>query len=289
MASDRKHVVQLIHNASSGRHSPRGLAALRASLEAAGAEVLVSESGPGIAVTIAPEASHVCAVGGDGTLRHVVDAVARCGRRVPVSVYPSGTVNLVHREMLHPVAPSAYAAAILGRADPASHYVAEVNGLLFLACVSVGPDAQAVAALSPRLKRRIGRAAYAVAFLWLLVRWRRVPIILSADGREIRCEAFYVAKGRHFAGPWSFAREAGLALPLLHVVALERSSRRAFLRFAWALVRRRPLTGLPGIITFTCTELRADCPDALPVQADGDVVSALPATIRLRPEPVHFH
>ena len=44
---------------------------------------------------IDPRADHVCSAGGDGTLRHVVDAVRRSGRHVSVSAFPAGTVNLL--------------------------------------------------------------------------------------------------------------------------------------------------------------------------------------------------
>src|SRR5919112_3835993 len=91
-------IVQLFYNRTSGGHCAHRLAALRAGFEARGAEVILSECGPANPIEVRAEASHVCAVGGDGTLRHVALALARCGRRLPLSIYPAGTVNLLHRE-----------------------------------------------------------------------------------------------------------------------------------------------------------------------------------------------
>jgi diacylglycerol kinase family enzyme len=278
--------VQLFYNRTSGGHCPRRLAELRAGFEAKGARVLLSECGPAYPIEVGPDTSHVCAVGGDGTVRHVALALARCGRRLPLSVYPAGTVNLVHRERLFPLDPAGHALRLLGEDEGASLHPASLNDTFFLACASVGPDSRAVAEVSLKLKARIGRLAYAVAFCRALLDWRRTPIRLAWDGGELGCEAFYVAKGRFFAGPWSFAPAASTAEPLLHVVALATARRRDFARFAFALWRGRAVEDLPGVTAFTCTALEAEADIPLPVQADGDPVGTLPASISLHGEPL---
>ena len=83
-------VVQLFSNPASGRHSRRKIADLAAALEARGASVLMCESAGGTP-HIAEEATHVCVAGGDGTVRHVADAVIRQRRAVALSIYPAGT------------------------------------------------------------------------------------------------------------------------------------------------------------------------------------------------------
>jgi diacylglycerol kinase family enzyme len=288
MASGTGGTVQLIYNASAGGHCSRRLAALRQGFETSGARVILCETGPGLAIEISEEASHVCAVGGDGTARHVALALARCGRPVPLSIYPGGSVNLIHREIASPLDPAAHAARSLGGTAVSPHYAGEINDTLFLACLSVGPDSAAVAAVTPGLKRRLGKFAYVATFLGILLRWQRPRIRLQCDGREIACEAFYVAKGRYFAGPWSFAPEARLAAPLLHGVALTTARRRDYARFVWALLRGKPVAGLAFVTAFTCTALSAAANEPLPVQADGDVVASLPAEIRLRADPFSF-
>ena len=282
------HTVQLIHNRSAGRHCRVKLAALRQGFEASGARVIVSECGPGCEIVISDEASHVCALGGDGTARHVAQALARSGRSLPMSVYPLGTVNLLHREMLGPLEPDRHALRLLGGEDHRDHYSVEINDTIFLACASVGPDSHAVAALSSPLKRLVGKAAYGAAFLKVLAKWPRHRITLVADERELTCEAFYVAKGRYFAGPWSFAPDAALGTPLLHVVALERTRRRDYARFTWALLRGKPVDQLPGVTAFTCTKLEATSDAPLPIQADGDIIANLPAKLEISKAPLSF-
>jgi diacylglycerol kinase (ATP) len=278
--------VQLFYNRAAGGHCPRRLAALQAGFEALGAKVILSECGPGRDIEVGGEASHVCAVGGDGTVRHVALALARCGRALPLSVYPAGTVNLLHRERPFPTDPDGHASRLLGEAEGAPLHPASLNDTFFLACASVGPDSRAVAQVSPALKRRIGKLAYAVAFARILLDWRRAPIRLAWDGGELACEAFYVAKGRYFAGPWSFAPKASSAEPLLHVVALARVRRRDFTRFVWTLWRGGGVDGLRGVTAFACTALSAESDIPLPLQADGDAVATLPVRMALHDAPL---
>lgn len=286
MAMSHRHTVQLFYNRTSGRHCDKKLSALRSRFEANGATVILSECGPGVDAAIREDASHICAIGGDGTVRHVAQALCRSGRALPMSVYPGGTINLVHRELAWPTDPDLHALRVL-RGDGASFlYSVEINDSLFLACASVGPDSRAVAALSPGLKRRIGRLAYAVSFLTIVAKWPRQPIRLRSPERDMVCEAFYVAKGRFFAGPWSFAPAAQLAEPLLHVVAMERATRLDYARFIWALFRGTRLDQSKGIAAFTCTSLTADADAPLPVQADGDIVASLPVRLNLRSDPI---
>ncbi len=279
-------IVQLFYNRTAGGHCPRRLSALSERFAAHGAEIILSECGPGSDIAVADRASHVCAIGGDGTVRHVALALARCGRPLPLSVYPAGTVNLLHRERPFPLDPDQHARRLLDFGSASRLHPVEINDTMFLACASCGPDSRAVAAVSLRLKRRIGKLAYAVAFLGVLWRWERQKIRLGCDGRTIDCEAFYAAKGRFFAGPWSFAPEASVADPRLHVVALTTARRRDFARFAWTLWTGGAVERLAGIAVFTCTGFTAESAAPIPVQADGDIVAALPLQVRLRPGPL---
>ncbi len=276
--------VQLFVNPNAGSASRRRVDALVGAFEAAGARVVLSRDRRDRA-EVAAEATHICAVGGDGTLRHVAAAIGRAGRPLPLSIYPAGTVNLLARECGYPLDPAAFARRVL--AGPTrTHHSGLIGATPFFTCASVGPDSYAVAALSPRLKRSIGRLAYGWSFLTLLVRWPRPRLrVVHADG-ETLCEAVYIAKGRLLAGPWSFAPDAAVGDPLFHVVTLERASRLLYLRFLWRLVTTKPVATLPGATHFTCTTLRIEG-DA-PLEADGDIVGQLPVEIRIDPVSMPF-
>ena len=281
------HVVQLFTNRSAGKgRSPR-IEALATAFEAAGARVVrsISAHEP---PSIAPDATHVCVAAGDGTVRHVAGAVLRSGRDLRMSVYPAGTINLLAREAGYTRDPREFARLVLAAQAGRPHYPVALGDEHFLACASVGPDSLAVAGVSSRLKRSLGRLAYAVAVVRLFVRWPRHRITLRADGRQMDCEAFYVAKGRYYAGPWTLASEARVSLPTMHVVALRRARRRDYLRFIATIAAHRDPAKLANVHAFTCSILTAEAAEPLPVQADGDIVGALPATLSLSKTPLTF-
>lgn len=280
--------VQLFVNPRAGARSRGRTQALCTALEALGAQLLVTES-VSDRLEVDERTSHVCAVGGDGTLRHVVDAVRRAGRPIPIGIYPAGTVNLLAMEYAYPHDPGLFARRMLeAKGSRRCHYAALVGETPLLACASVGPDSYAVAGLSPRMKRLIGRTAYLAAFCKLLIRWPRPKIIVLHDGQRTECEAVYVAKGRYYAGRWSFAPEASVGDPLLHVTTFDQASRTRFLLFAWALLSRRPVERLAGVHRFTCTALSLCSDAAPPLQADGDIVAHLPVSIMVEAQAIHF-
>jgi diacylglycerol kinase (ATP) len=280
-------IVQLFSNPASGGYRRRRLRALVRALEARGATVHHVESRDGTPA-IRDDATHVCVAAGDGTVRHVAGAVARSGRPLALSVYPAGTINLLAREAGYPRRPADFARLVLADEPRRRHYPVAVGEGFFFACAGVGPDSYAVARVSPRLKRLLGRLAYAVAFAGLFPRWVRHPIALQCDGRALACEAFYVAKGRYYAGSWSFAPAARVDQPVMHVVALRSARRRDYLRFVGRLLTGGDVTRLANVEVATCTSLHASSPEALPLQADGDIVGTLPATLTLAEEPLIF-
>lgn len=281
----KPRTIQLFVTPTAGLLAQRRADALRRALAADGTTVILTKGGfeP---LAIDGRADHVCAVGGDGTLRYVVDAVRRLDRPVGVSVYPAGTVNLTAMEYGYPKSPHVFARRVLD-GTPTARYLALVDDLPLVACASVGPDSHAVAAVTPGLKRCFGRFAYVIAFLSVLIRWPRTTILLRHDGRQTECEAVYIAKGPFFAGPWSIAPDARGADPYMHVVALPCASRAYYLRFVWAIYRRR-VPDLAGAVHFTCRTLTIDGTASEPVQADGDVLAHLPVTIDMETSTICF-
>lgn len=277
--------VQILYNVGSGRCSPKLVAHLAAAFRRRGAEVVSTETGR-TPPAIAADADHVCVVGGDGTLRHVAHALAAMPSAPPLSAFPGGTVNLLAREWDGGACVETFAARVLARAER-SHFPVHLGDAgLFLACAGAGWESAAVAGVSPGLKRRIGRLAYAVSALRTLARWRAPQITLIADRRPVACGGFHIAKGVHYAGPWRLASRALGAEPLMQVVALTRARRRDLLRFWWTLARGSPVADLPGVVVIECATLDAEADTPWPVQADGDLVGTLPMRFRVAETPL---
>ena len=280
-------VVQLFSNPRAGAQKARRISALVRAFEDLGAVVVQSVSADGPPV-IDPAATHVCIAAGDGTVRHVAWAVARNSHPVSLSIYPAGTVNLLAMEAGYPSDPRRFAELVLQGAASRRHYPVAMGDGYFFACAGVGPDSVAVERVSSGLKRRIGRLAYAVAAAGLLRDWPRHSIELDTGEHSLTCEAFYVAKGRYYAGRFRLARNARGDDPLLHVIALTTARRRDYLRFLWAVVTGADVAALARVRVLTCTSLTATADADLPLQADGDIVGKLPATLTVGEAPLVF-
>ncbi len=272
--------VQIISNPDAGSYSETRMRALQEAWDAAGYTVINSQCSPRAGFELAPAATIICIAGGDGTARHALAALQSVPALPPICVYPMGTVNLIALEQEASRDPRKFVAQTL-RSPPARYKPVLLNDTLFSVCASIGPDALAVARVSERLKQFIGRAAYGVALLQIGLKWQRPKLRVIYDEGTFDCEAIYIANGRYFAGKFSFAPEARLESPLLHIVALKRAKRFDFLAFMIAVLRGRAQS-LQNAISVTTTSLDIRADQDCPVQADGDIATHLPAKIVMR-------
>ena len=281
-------IIQLFYNPAAGGYREATITELTRALTDTGARVRLTPS-MDRPPAIDPAATHICIAGGDGTVRHVAEALVSANRQLPVAIYPAGTINLLAREGGFEHRPAAHMAQALVQGPTRPHRPVRVGGSMFFACASAGPDSLAVAqvAASP-LKRYIGRFAYVAAMVRLLRHWPRHRIALSANGTSWECEAVYIAKGRYYAGPWSFAPQAKVDDGQLHIVALRRARRREFLHFCWQMLSGGDVTRDKNIISFTCTALSLQSDQPLPFQGDGDVLAMCPVEISVENTPVHI-
>ncbi len=273
MSETRRSTVQLVANPKAGRFDPVLIQQLARAFSAAGAEVIESLSGPGLPLVIAPETDLLCVVGGDGSVRHVAHAMLNERENLRMCAWPGGTINLLNRDLPKPRDPASFARHALGTIKPQMHHVGFAGDQAFLACASFGPDALAVHTVSDALKAKIGRLAYLFAVCRLVVRWPRQIYHVEIDGKDHLAEAVYIANGRHFAGPWSFAPQSDRTRPDLHFVLLKRARRRDFLSFALALLRQQSDQDHPNRTRIIGTSARIVTANPLVAQLDGDAVS----------------
>ncbi len=281
--------LDLVYNPTSGRFRRDRLEQLVAALEHFDWAVTLIETRPD-GVTVSPDCELVCVHGGDGALRQTVRGLGKRAGKVPLCVSPAGTINLVARELGYHTDPDKFAvqiAAAWGR-GPQSWIRSPLftfDDMPVLACLSIGPDSVAVSRVSSGLKAKIGRYAYVVSALKMLARWPQDPMPVKAqgiDGRiwEMQGEAVFAARGKFYGGPFSLSPKAALSASTLELVVIERSTRLACLRFAWAVMTGRD----PGELGLakTSTVKWAELGDGdLPTQVDGDQV--LPVMGRIAP------
>ncbi len=278
--------IALAYNPRMAGHRLGRVASLVRALEARGDSVSHHDSLTFDCARDAPHAELLCIGGGDGTVRMVVGRQGNPAALPPIAVFPVGTINLVARELGYPKSPKAFIARI--EQDRAVHSpLAELNGDPFVACLSVGVDALAVASLSEGLKARIGRFAYVEAMTRLLVKWPLHRLTVRTEHEEFEAEALFVLRAKFYAGPWTLHPEAHLGHDALRVLALPRARRRDVVSLA-----ARALGGMRAphpewrYLETDWIEVTSD--QSVPVQADGDSVGLLPARIEMTGKSVRF-
>ncbi|HEX3529957.1 MAG TPA: diacylglycerol kinase family protein [Thermoanaerobaculia bacterium] len=228
----------------------------------------------------------VFSFGGDGTAREV--AAGLLGTPAALGFLPGGTANVLSLGFGLPNDP-VRAAAALCTAPVRDFDVGLAGGLAggqspFLMMVSAGLDAAILAALDLRLKRRLGKGAYAVQGLREWWRYSYSDLDVIADGKPLTATFAAVANIPYYAGSFRLAPDAQPDNRRFELVLFHGRGRLATLGFAIDLfrgvhVRRRDVTVLRA------KEIVLAGPAGAAAQLDGDLCSeCLPLTVRLAPD-----
>lgn len=277
----------VIHNPTAGRRRRRRLDAVLHLLSEAGCTItLVPTAKRGdaedfAATAIADDVDLLVAAGGDGTLNEVANGLVR--RRelglppLPLAIVPLGTANVLAAEIGLPEDAEAIARTILTGA-PRRIYPGIANGRRFLCMAGSGLDAFVVQDVNHRLKRLLGKGAYALETLRRLWLGSPEPYRLLIDGKEENAAQIILAKGHFYGGTFVIAPAARLDEPLLWACLFRRGGRWAALRYILAVmlgVQHR--LGDIEIVPVRRVSIEGQAAD--PVQGDGDIVTRLPADI----------
>jgi YegS/Rv2252/BmrU family lipid kinase len=143
---------------------------------------------------IAQKATHIVVAGGDGTVRTVLEAVARANSTTTVGIVPIGTGNVLARNLgiqLDGLAVQVKR-ALFGIAHPIDMGLARIileDGTrlekLFAVMAGIGLDAKIMLNTDADRKRRLGWIAYVESgFKSMPLKYQRLSI--QVDGREMR-------------------------------------------------------------------------------------------------------
>lgn len=247
----------------------------------------------GHAVGIARDAARdgvgvVVAAGGDGTIAEV--AAGLSGSDSALGVLPLGTANVLALELGLPRSPAGAAAVLaMGRTallHPGLARHADGRETLFVQMLGAGFDAAVVHALSPRLKRAIGKGAYVWQTLREMPRYRFAPIRCVIDGQAVDAASVIVTKGRLYAGRFLLAPGADPREEGFHVALFREAGALAALRYG-AVLPLGLLSRMPSVELRRARQVVLEGA-GIPAQADGDAAGCLPVAIGPAPRPMRI-
>lgn len=236
-----------------------------------------------IAADAAARADRIVAVGGDGTLREVVEGLGDARQRVTVGVVPMGNANIVAHELGIPTdATRAIDVLVDGEAVDLDVGVVRTDDFegLFLGVVGIGWDADTVRLLDRFRHTGIGRRSYRIwadglygaAGCAAALRPNQPRFTLEADGQPISehryCSAF-LCNLRTYGKAMAVTPDAHRASGLIHAQARKTALPPALVwQLGSALAGRRT----PAFISDYADGERfvARGAGAISVQVDGD-------------------
>jgi YegS/Rv2252/BmrU family lipid kinase len=231
------------------------------------------------AVAAADSGETVIAMGGDGLVGALAAAVRGHGA---LGVLPAGRGNDFARELsIPPDIPGAIRVLVEG--VERSLDLGEANGKPFICIASTGFDSEANRiANEARLVR--GNLVYAYAALRALAAWRTASFALRLDGEEHRFDGYTVvaANTRFYGGGMQVAPNASPTDGVLEVVAIGQTSKLRFLRNLPKVFTAKHIE-LDGVRVFHAREVEISASRPFDVYADGELLTTLPATVRLVP------
>jgi YegS/Rv2252/BmrU family lipid kinase len=278
-------VCLIVNPSAGGGRTARLLPAVEASLRGQGIGFRVErthsiEHARALARTTVREGEVAAAMGGDG----LISAVAGELRHTSgvLAVLPGGRGNDFARKLgvgSDPVA----AADVLAEGREQRIDVADIDGRAYLGIASSGLDSDA-GDIANATRLKLGQLVYVYATLRAVRAWRpaRWEVVIDGAPRSFTGYSVAVANSGVFGGGMYLAPEAKLDDGLLDVVMIGDRPKRAYLAalpkvFTGAHVRE------PGVEMCQAREVAFHADRPFNVQADGDPIADLPATVRVQP------
>ncbi|MGB7922319.1 MAG: diacylglycerol kinase family protein [Pyrinomonadaceae bacterium] len=294
--SQRKAV--LISNPNAGRGGEQSASSVErfcARLRERGVDVEVMNTtrageATGMAEQAARGGAHdVIVSGGDGTINEALQGMVGTGARL--GIWPCGTANVLARELDLPFSAEQVADVIARGRQRTIHIGCAINERTgerryFFLMAGVGLDASIVRRVRPRLKRRVGEAAFWYSGLEHLAGWRPVPFHVEVGGQTFPATFAAIGNAAHYGGNLAITPRARLDQPEFEICVINSYSRIRYLYLLSRAMRGGVKANMPGVRLIRATRARATG-DVL-VQADGELIGQLPMTFEIAPHPIEI-
>jgi YegS/Rv2252/BmrU family lipid kinase len=233
----------------------------------------------------------VIVCGGDGTVNEVVNGLA-CSQ-VPLAVLPSGTANVLAKELRLPwnlpraaeiIVNAPYRRIALGLAIPEK---SSGEPRYFLSLAGAGADGALVSAVRPEIKLKAGILAYWQEGLRQLSKYDFPMFRTSMAGNAIDIDASLVIVGRtkHYGGPFKITTEADLLLPEFELAFVTTRSAWRYISYL-PLIWAGKLRSARYVRFFKTNSLQCASNSAsqVQIQVDGEPAGRLPVEFRIVPD-----
>jgi len=281
----------IIHNPVAGTSDPeRVKEILNGVLKERGLDYQLYQTGPDDDIAdiarqaVAQGYEWIWAAGGDGTVSAAANGLIRS--KAVLGIIPLGSGNALARELGIPLDPEAACLTLLDKSQ-----VRRIDAILmeeryFVLWVSAGIGAKTMAKTERSQKRALGRLAYTLNGLRLMLRRAVWPFKIEVDGKTYRIRATEViAANAGLIGYRALRWGQGIQVDdgKLNLCYVRVSTVREFLD----ALRGAALQQQDQVSELNCLaaqeEILIDCALRLPVEGDGESIGTTPVRLKLVP------
>jgi diacylglycerol kinase (ATP) len=233
----------------------------------------------------------VVAIGGDGTVNEVIQALA--GSQTALAVLPAGTVNVWARETGIPLDLIA-AREILLHGQKKRIDLGQINGRYFLLMTTLGLDAEITHAVEKKFVKRLGILGYLLIGARLGMQYAAFRFILELNGHSTKNNALQIIIGNTqlYAGAIKYTWQAKCDDGTLDICIIYKQNIFGRVAMLWDFLLRRKQRR-QWIRYETGSTIKIHTRKAVAVQMDGEpfgytqadgsptVISVVPATLNV--------
>lgn len=229
-----------------------------------------------------PDLLAVC--GGDGTINEVASQIPH--PPFPVAVLPAGTANVVARELDLPLDPIRALQIALKRKVRQVDLgeLGGESGRRFLFVAGIGFDAHVAAKVPPKLKKKLGKTAFAITAIRCLRSYAFPEFRIDVGGRTFSGTSCLVCNARSYGGGMLFCPDADMTDGLLDILILQGKRRVELALFLLQALRGKAVTR-DWIHRIQAKELRIVGSSEVMIQADGELAGHLPLEVGIADRP----
>ncbi|MDW7740132.1 MAG: diacylglycerol kinase family lipid kinase [Bacillota bacterium] len=225
----------------------------------------------------------VVAVGGDGSLREVVNGIDL--GKIILGILPLGTGNGFRRST---GIPGRWQEALYGLNswEPQNVDIGSINETFFLNVVGIGFDAAVAEMASHKYRFIKGYMAYLAAFFNELLHFEHFAAELSCDGQILKEDntlLVVIANGRFYGGALSIAPNASITDGNLDLLLVKGKTNPETTVIAVKALMKKHLTH-DGVLSMVGKEITVGADHPVLVHVDGEVIGNLPVRIKVHPK-----
>lgn len=225
------------------------------------------------------------ACGGDGTINEVATGIIKGGRKIPVAILATGTVNDFATSMKIPTGPKAFCKMIMDE-NIIDVDLGKANNKYFVNVLAGGIITDVAHQVPAEMKALLGRTAYYIAGLKEVPKQMLNPFHIKIESEEYTAEdeiiLFLVTNTASIGGFKGLAPNAQVEDGLLDCIIIKKVEILDVIPVFVSLIKG-DITANPNVIHFKTKKLKIESKETMQFDMDGEYGGELPISLEVMP------